>query len=285
MAGLLRQTLPEGWVGCMAKRSDPIGVFDSGLGGLTAVRRLRRLLPGEDLVFLGDTGRVPYGERTVETIEQYARQDLQFLLNRGVKAVVIACGTISSVALHRLPDCGVPLFGVVEPAADKAAALSRSGRIGVAATSAAVRSGAYARAIRQRRPDCTVTARACPLFASLIEAGHLHPGDRMLETAAEEYLTPLREADIDTLILGCTHYPLISEVVRGIVGESVTLVDVAAEAVDGLAARLCADGMLSPRSEGGALSCWVTDDTERFAELAGLFLEEPGRLRVERTSL
>lgn len=267
----------------MVMNAKPIGVFDSGLGGLTGVRRLRALLPEEDIVFLGDTGRVPYGNRSIETLISYAKQDLSFLLRFGVKAVLIACGTVSSVAMDQLGDAPVPLCGVVKPAAAKAAALSRSGRVGVIATTAAIQSGAYARALQALRPDCRVTAQACPLLVPLIENGRVQPGDRLLELAVEEYLAPLKAAEVDTLILGCTHYPLIEAVIAKAMGPQVRLVDVAAEAVDSLRAQLADAGQLAARPGGGSLSCWVTDSTDQFSRLASLFISEPGGIRVQRT--
>ena len=165
----------------------PIGVFDSGLGGLTAVRRLRQVLPAEDLVFLGDTGRVPYGARSAATILRYAAEDMAFLMGQRVKAVVVACGTVSSIALHTLKDRGIPVVGVVAPAARKAAALTKNGRIGVTGTAAAIRAGAYVSALKELDPRCQSLAVACPMFVPLIEGGDTEPGSRMLETALEDY--------------------------------------------------------------------------------------------------
>ncbi len=263
----------------------PIGVFDSGLGGLTAVRRLREVLPAEDVVFLGDTGRVPYGAKSPATILRYAAEDMEFLLRQNVKAVVVACGTVSSIALHTLLDKGVPVCGVVAPAAEKAAALTRNGRIGVTGTAAAIRAGAYVAALKELSPRCGTLAVACPLFVPLIEGGDTEPGSRMLETAAEEYLAPIRAFGADTLILGCTHYPLIAETIRRFVGDQVQLVDVAAEAVDELKRVLAGRDALARRDRPGMLQCWVTDSPGRFAALAGRFLPGSDTLRVRPTAL
>ncbi len=262
----------------------PIGVCDSGLGGLTAVRRLRQVLPEEDIVFLGDTGRLPYGGKDPETIFRYAEEALAFLLEQNVKAVVVACGTISSIALSRLGDPGIPLRGVVNAAARKAAALTNNGRVGVLGTAAAIRAGAYVRALRQLRPELHTLEQACPRFVPLIEEGRRTPEDPLLRAAAEEYLGPIRDFGADTLILGCTHYPLIAGAIRACVGESVALVDTGAEAAEEMKGLLEERGALSGKRERGSLRCWVSGSPERFAALAGVFL--PGEvLSVRHTVL
>ncbi len=263
----------------------PIGIFDSGLGGLTAVRRLRQVLPAEDLVFLGDTGRVPYGARSAATILRYAAEDMAFLMGQRVKAVVVACGTVSSIALHTLTDRGIPVVGVVGPAARKAAALTKNGRIGITGTAAAIRAGAYVSALKELDPRCQSLAVACPMFVPLIEGGDTDPGSRMLETALEEYLRPIRDFGADTLILGCTHYPLIASAISAYEGRGVRLVDVAAEAVDELKTILTERGALARRDRPGSLRCWVTDSPGRFAALAGRFLTGPDTLEVRHTAL
>lgn len=256
----------------------PIGIFDSGLGGLTAVRRLRQILPGEDLVFLGDTGRVPYGGRDRETLLRFAREDLDFLLARQVKAVVVACGTVSSVALDTLQDAGIPVRGVVEPAVRAAAEATKNGRIGITGTAAAIHAGAYEAALRRRRPDCLTASSACPRFVPLIEGGAAEDDPELL-AAAEEYLRPIRALGADTLILGCTHYPLITPAIRRIVGGEMRLIDAAAEAADEMKTILTASGSL--REGGpGRLRCYVTGSVGRFAALAGRFLAENGTLSV-----
>ena len=252
----------------------PIGVFDSGLGGLTAVRRLRQVLPEEDLVFLGDTGRVPYGSRSAATIRRYAAEDMDFLLRQGVKAVVVACGTVSSIALHTLTDRGIPVVGVLDPAARKAAALTKNGRIGITGTAAAIRAGAYAAALKKRSPHSESLAVACPLFVPLIEGGD-----------TEEYLTPIRDFGADTLILGCTHYPLIAPAIAAHVGPGVQMVDVAAEAVDEMKTILAERNALAKRGRRGILCCHVTDSPGRFAALAGRFLPDTDTLMVRQTTL
>ena len=263
----------------------PIGVCDSGLGGLTAVRRLREVLPGEDVVFLGDTGRLPYGGKDPETILRYAKEDLRFLLARNVKAVVAACGTISSIALPRLEDPGSPVCGVVEAAAERAAHLTKTGRVGIIGTEAAIRAGAYVRALLARRPELQTAAAACPRFVPLIEEGRTDPEDPLLRAAVEETLAPLGAFGMDVLILGCTHYPLIAGAIRACLGEEVVLVDVAAAAVDELKARLTGSGTLGPDREKGTRRCFVTGSPERFSALAGRFLPGEDRLSVRQTVL
>ena len=257
----------------------PIGVFDSGLGGLTAVRRLREILPHENIEFFGDTGRVPYGGRDRETLRRFARDDLSFLLGRNVKAVIVACGTISSVALDTLQNAGVPVRGVVEPAVRIAAAASRTGRIGITGTAAAISSGAYEKALKALRPGCEILASACPRFVPLIEAGTAMD-DPTLCDAAEEYIGPIRDFGADTLILGCTHYPLISETIRRIVGAEVRLIDVGAEAAEEMKAALTASDSLNGQSETGYLRCHVSGSAGMFAALAGRFLSGSRTLRV-----
>ena len=203
----------------------PIGVFDSGLGGLTAVRQLRRLLPGEDIVYFGDTGRVPYGSRGHDVIVRYAQQDIRFLLSQNVKFIMAACGTVSSTypsaEAAQLP---VPYTGVIGAAARAAAAATKNKRIGVIGTAATIRSDSYATQLKDLVPGVQIFARACPLFVPLVENGYVN-GDKVTQLMIEEYLTPVRDSGIDTLILGCTHYPLLKKMIGDFVGDSVTLID------------------------------------------------------------
>ena len=252
----------------------PIGVFDSGLGGLTAVRSLRQLLPGEDLVYFGDTARVPYGGRSPETILKYARQDVRFLRSFDLKAILIACGTVTSTSLETLQkENDLPIVGVVEPSCRAALAATKNGRIGMIATQASVRSGAYERTLHALDPGVTVVQKACPLFVPLVEEGRSHPGDIVIETVAEEYLAPLRELGIDTLILGCTHYPLLKEVIAKVMGPGVTLIDSGEESARELQRRMAASDTLGNR-HGGRAEFYVSDRVEDFQRLASAFLGE-----------
>ncbi len=249
----------------------PIGVFDSGLGGLTAVRRLIQIMPCEDIVYFGDTARVPYGTRSVETILKYTRQNVRFLRSFDIKTIVVACGTVSAAALPLLGgQMELPLIGVVEPAAKRAAHVTRSGRVGLIGTQASVRSGAYERALSALNPDIEVTANACPLLVPLVEAGRLAPEDPVVSLLLREYLEPMRRAQVDTLILGCTHYPLLTRAIEAVMGAHVTLVDPGAEAARQTALDL--EGKEHPKGTPGQLSFYVSDDVESFARSASMFL-------------
>jgi glutamate racemase len=206
----------------------PIGVFDSGIGGLTVVRELLHRLPDEGIVYFGDTARVPYGPKSPATVARYSEEAAAFLLSRSVKMVVIACNTATAHAGARLrSSLGVPVVGVIEPGARAAVKASRTGRIGVIGTAGTIRSGAYDLAVRRMLEDARVYAQPCPLFVPLVEEGwRTHHASRLI---ASDYLMPLREMDVDVLILGCTHYPLLRELIGECMGDEVALVDSAAE--------------------------------------------------------
>ena len=249
----------------------PIGVFDSGLGGLTAVRELRRVLPGETIVYFGDTGRVPYGSRSRDTIIQYAKQDIAFLLSQNVKYIMAACGTVSSIlpaeVSGRLP---VPYTGVLEAAARPAARATCIRRIGVIGTAATIRSGSYERLLRALLPDVQVYTRACPMFVPLVENGYLGAGNPITTAIAEEYLAPIRSAGVDTLILGCTHYPLIADVIGKVMGPGVTLIDPGRETADATRTLLAARGLLAEGAGGARF--YVSDSNEGFTSTANAFM-------------
>ena len=264
----------------------PIGVFDSGLGGLTAVKQLHKALPNEDIIYLGDTGRVPYGPRSKETIIKYSKQAAAFLQERGVKAIVVACGTASSTAIDALEDSlTLPVFGVVGAAAAAAVNATKNRRVGVIATEATVRSGAYDRLIKQIEENVEVFGAQCPLFVPLVENGRTKLGDIVIETVAEEYLAPLRARDIDTLILGCTHYPLLYEVIAKTIGAVVTLIDSGAEGALLTARVLRERGLLSEAAGTGRQQYFVTDSTDGFSKLASLFLGSDVRGDVTQGAL
>lgn len=251
----------------------PIGVFDSGLGGLTTVRELCRLLPGEDIVYFGDTGRVPYGSRSRETIVRYARQDVAFLRTFDLKLIVIACGTVSTTALEVLAqENPIPVLGVVAPAAAAAARATQNDRVGLIGTQASIRSGAYEALIHKEDPAAQVFSQPCPLFVPLVENGRFKPGDVVIETVAAEYLAPLKAAGVDTLVLGCTHYPLLEGVISAQMGPEVTLVNAGAEGAWAAAARLAELDALSGRDGGGTCRYFVSDRQEDFSRLASIFL-------------
>ncbi len=237
----------------------PIGVFDSGVGGLTALRELRQLMPEETLIYFGDMARVPYGDRPRDVIVDFARQDVRFLRTFDLKAILIACGTVTTTSLEVLrEENDLPIYGVVEPACRKAAEISKNGRIGLIATAASVRSGAYEKALGDARADAEMFAAACPKFVPLIEAGRFRPGDAELDAAVREYVGPLLEKGIDTLILGCTHYPMLTEVLRAFCGPDVALVSAGAESALALRDRLTAMDRLAERAEGGSWEFYVS---------------------------
>jgi glutamate racemase len=218
---------------------DAIGVFDSGVGGLTVVAALRRRLPRESILYLGDTARLPYGSKSPATVTRYTRRNVDFLAQHGVKAVVVACNTASALALPELA-LPVPVWGVIEPGAERAAAAS-GGRVGVIATEATVRSDAYPRALRRLRPELVISSRACPLFVPLVEEGW--HDDPITEQVASRYLAPLLAGGIDTLVLGCTHYPLLAPVLAKVAGPAVRLVDSAESVAEAVAAGLAERGL------------------------------------------
>ncbi len=254
-------------------RNHPIGIFDSGLGGLTALREIRVLLPGEDLVYFGDTGRVPYGTRSRETICRYAEQDMHFLLTEAAcKAVVVACGTVSANALDRLQaQFDVPVIGVIEPAVEAAIRATKNKRIGVIATQASITSGAYARALRQRDETLQVTSRACALFVPLVENGFLDEDDPIPILTAERYLADMKTAGIDTLILGCTHYPLLGKIIAKVL-PGVTLIDTGIAAGHSLKALLASHNLAKAHTEAGSVRYFVSDEPDGFADAAARFL-------------
>jgi glutamate racemase len=250
---------------------DAIGVFDSGVGGLTVVSALRRRLPAESILYLGDTARLPYGSKSPDTVTRYTRRNIEFLTGRGVKAVVVACNTASALALPNLELGEIPTWGVIEPGARKAAAVSR-GRVGVIATEATVRSDAYPRALRALRPELEILSQACPLFVPLVEEGW--HDDPVTAQVAERYLRPLLDAGIDTLVLGCTHYPLLRGVLERVAGPGVVLVDSAEQVAEMVAAGLAEQHLQATHAP--AHSFCVTDSGETFQRLARTILKDDG---------
>ena len=264
----------------------PIGVFDSGLGGLTAVHSLWRILPEEDLIYFGDTARVPYGGRSRETILKYARQDVRFLRSFDLKAILIACGTVTTTSLDILQtENDLPMVGVVEPTCRRAALVTKNRRVGLIATAASVRSGAYEAALRRLDPEIRVFSRACPLLVPLVENGRVRPGDVVIEAVAREYLAPLKEAGVDTLILGCTHYPLLTDVIGGIMGPGVELVSAGEESAFELKRMLKARGLRADESRRGETVFYVSDRVEDFEQTASLFLQEDLRHTARRIDI
>jgi len=250
----------------------PIGIFDSGVGGLTVVRQIHKVLPGEDLVYLGDTARVPYGTKSPSTVIRFSCEDTQFLLQQNVKAVVVACNTASAWALPTLETkFKVPIIGVILPGVRAALEKTRNRRVGIIGTSATIRSKAYSNALLARGDGVSVFARACPLLVPLVEEGWTN--HRVTRDILDEYLAPMRRHRIDTLILGCTHYPLLKPAIRRVVGRGVALIDSAESCARHVRERLEQLGLLCPgRRRAGAIQPFVTDEADRFSEVAKRFL-------------
>ncbi len=254
------------------KKEQPIGVFDSGLGGLTVVKSLIEQMPDEDIVYFGDTARVPYGSRSCETIQTYACQDVEFLLQYGVKAVVIACNTADSMARTLIEErYDLPVIGVVGPAAQKAVSQTKNGKIGVIGTHATVNSGAYEKAIKSADPFVQVYSRACPLLVPLVENGRFYKNDTVVKSVLEEYLEPLRCEKIDTLILGCTHYPLLKDAVQDCLPD-VSIISSGEASMDLLRELLVRHDLLNDTKERGEHRYFVSDDAEGFTQNAEIFL-------------
>jgi glutamate racemase len=255
------------------KKSElPIGIFDSGIGGLTVVRQIHRALPNENLVYLGDTARVPYGTKSPSTVVRFACEDTQFLLQQNVKAIVVACNTVSAWALPTLQrKFDLPIFGVIIPGACAALEKTKSQRIGIIGTNATIRSQAYVKAILARCDTAQVFARACPLLVPLVEEAWTH--HPVTQRVLREYLAPLLRERIDTLVLGCTHYPLLKTAIRKVTSGKVALVDSAQSCAFYVKERLHALKLLSVNHRHrGTIQPFVTDEVERFDELAARFL-------------
>lgn len=254
----------------------PIGFFDSGLGGLTAVRALRRILPEENIVYFGDTARMPYGAHTTEELRVMARQDLDFVAEKGVKCILAACGTVSSAAPEVLDGFGVRTFNVISATA-REAARQAGGPIGVIATAASIRSGGFQRALRASCPDAEILAVPCPDFVPLIESGRYSPEDAALRRAVEEYLTPIRDGGARALVLGCTHYGLIEEAIRAFLGDGVRIIEAADCAAKELAGWLRAEEKCGGSGEE---RFFTSGSTEDFSRLSAVFLGRAPRTDV-----
>jgi glutamate racemase len=260
--------------------ASPIGIFDSGIGGLTVVRAVYERLPHESTVYFGDTARVPYGPKSPETVTRYSLEILDWLLKQGVKAVVIACNTSTAHALETLQtQSPVPVIGVIEPGARAAAAASTTGPIGVIGTAGTIASNAYARAIQRARPGTRVEQKACPLFVPLVEEGWFeHPAAELI---AREYLEPLRQARVDTLVLGCTHYPLLKPLLQRVMGPEVRLIDSGEETAAAVEQALGTASLAAPAGATAVHRFAVSDDEVRFRQVGARFIgERMGRAEV-----
>jgi len=250
-----------------------IGVFDSGLGGLTAARVLEEILPYENLIYFGDTANMPYGPRTREDLVRLAVSNTEFLLEKDVKAIVVACGTVSSNAMDVLRQrFDLPFFGVIDAAAIAAAEATETGRVGVIATEASIRSGAYRRALVDMDRNIRVFDTACPSFVPLVESGHTAADDSLVRAAVEKELWELRRFEPDTLILGCTHFPLLEEAIRDFMGRDVQLISCGGEAALSLGEYLHRENMLNNAKKAGVRRYFTSGDTGSFSRQAAAFL-------------
>lgn len=261
-----------------AVNTAPLGIFDSGVGGLTVVRAVQQLLPAENILYLGDTARLPYGSKSPETIRQFADEDVRFLIAHGVKAIVVACNTATAHALPSLHEkYRIPILGVIEPGVEAALACPEAARIGIIATRGTIRSHAYQHALALRKTGLIIHGQATPLLVPLIEENWIdHPATREI---LQTYLAPLIEKGIDTLLLACTHYPLLMETLREILPPDVRLVDSATTCAEHLKRELTRLNLLELETRDGCLDIHLTDLSEEFEELARRFLKKsPGRI-------
>src|SRR5690349_4734828 len=260
----------------------PIGVFDSGIGGLTVVRALRELLPNESIYYLGDTARVPYGGKSAATVQRYSLEIAELLLEENCKTIVVACNTASALALPELQaTMSIPVTGVIQPGAQAAVAATRNGHIGVIGTRATIKSKAYERAILALDPAVRISARACPLFVPLIEEGWLE--SEITESIVGQYLDPLVQEGIDTLVLGCTHYPLLRKAIARYLGGSVELVDSAENCATAVRLMLDAKDLRTTAAKGGKLAVALTDVPDAFLDVARTALSlEIGKVQLRQ---
>ncbi len=263
----------------------PIGVFDSGLGGLTAVKELMKILPNEDIVYFGDTSRVPYGNRSKNTIIKYAKQDISFLLSTGVKIIIAACGTVSSVLTNTENFLNIPFTGVVKPTSICAVNSTKNKRIGVIGTTATIKSHSYRDEISKIDSSIKIFEQDCPLFVPLVENGFIDKNDPITNLVVERYLKPMIESKIDTLILGCTHYPIIKDIISKVIGKNIKLIDPGFETALYCANYLKEFKMLNDKNEPGKCSFYVSDDTDDFSKIAEIFLGENIQRNVNKVNI
>ena len=251
----------------------PIGIFDSGVGGLTVVDQIWKILPNENIVYFGDTARVPYGTKSKETVTKFSVENVEFLMKHDVKLVLVACNTASSLSLDFLKRCfRVPMIGVIEPGAREAVSTTRNSRIGVIGTRATISSGAYEKGIKKLSRNASVYAQSCPLFVPLVEEGWIDKP--VAREIAGIYLRPLKEKSVDTLILGCTHYPLLKTIIKKVMGQKVALVDSAKEVAKEARDILDANGIMNRSRSKGSSKFFVSDEPARFIGIGEYFLKK-----------
>ncbi len=266
----------------MTSNEKPIGIFDSGLGGLTVVKTVLENMPYENIIYLGDSLNVPYGDKTAGQIAEFAFNNTKFLLEKGVKAIVVACNTADATARRELLQCfDLPIVGVISPASEKAAALTRNKKVGVIATATAVKSGAYERAVKSYLSDCEVFSNAAPKLVPLIETGKIRKGDNETADALKMYISPLVEKGIDTLVLGCTHYPLVLEIVEELFPD-LRIVCSGTSSLGALYDKLKSENMLNASGIKGETQFYVTGEPSEFGKNGGLFLGKSIEGKVKR---
>lgn len=254
-------------------QNSPIGVFDSGIGGLTVAKELIKSLPNENISYLGDTARVPYGTKSERTVIIYSHRNTEFLVSKGIKLLVVACNTASSVSIPSLrEEFDIPVIGVIEPGARKAVSVTQKGKIGVIGTPSTINSGAYIKSIHDIAPDIEVLAKACPLFVPLADEGWTE--GNLVEGIVERYLGEIKQSGIDTLVLGCTHYPLLKETIQAVMGDEITLVDSAEETASEIVEVLTKDNLINDTSSQSNREFYLTDVSDTFISVAGRFLGE-----------
>lgn len=267
-------------------KNKAIGVFDSGMGGLTCLKELNKLIPNENIIYFGDTARIPYGTRSRETILEYANQDIAFIKKHDVKIIIAACGTVSSVIGNGGKAAGdIPFTGVLLPTAQTACSKTRNGKIGVIGTAATIKSGSYGKAIRGIRPDVSVIGNSCPLFVPLVENGFTERDNPVTKLVVEQYLAPIKQEGVDTLILGCTHYPIIKDAIADYMGDQVTIISSGEEVAKYAYNLLMSSEMLSDREENGINTYYTSDSVELFEENAHAFLGDTINGKVYKVAI
>lgn len=260
-----------------------IGIFDSGFGGLTVLKELRKVLPKENLIYFGDTARIPYGTKSKETIIKYSKQNIRFLMRHHVKAIVVACNTASALAVPEVADLfDIPLVGVVEPGAMGVVRESVTGKIGVIGTTGTVRSGAYQEVIQRMMPGAIIEATPCPLFVQIVEEGW--QDTEIARLTAEKYLADMKAAKVDAMVMGCTHYPILEETLRNVMGDEVKLVNPAKETALAVKTQLVEQDLLSDREEAPEYRFYVSDDPEKFRETGSRIVSLP-MIHVKKISI
>lgn len=255
-------------------RDNPIGIFDSGLGGLTTVKEISKLMPNENIIYFGDTARAPYGNKEKKTIIKYRKQAANFLVSNNVKFIVAACGTVSSVSDNIKIIKNTPFQGVITPTCETAVKASKNGRIGVIGTTTTIKSKSYLNKILSINPKIMVIQQDCPMFASLIEKGIFTESNKSLVNYANQYLSPFKSSDIDTLILGCTHYPIITDIIKMILGDNIKLIDSGKETAKFIYKKMNDKNLVSHNNKKGKYRFFISSGIYNFSKIANIFLEK-----------